>query len=262
MILTIVFQFLAPSWSFQAAPFITASRVTRSEASVLRAGTTSLAPDVASIINDPTLIPPFKFSDEAKSFDVCNPANPKSVVASLPIMGATEATEAIQRSEEAFKSWRDGTTGAYRGSLLAKWCSLIRENSQDLATLTTLETGKPLAESFGELNYACTFLDFYAGEASRSTNADGGTVIPTTFVQPGTTVPRGQIMAINQAIGVTALITPWNFPLAMITRKAGPALAAGCTAVIKPSELTPLSAIALQTLAFRAGIPPDVMQLV
>lgn len=126
----------------------------------------------------------------------------------------------------------------------------------------TLESGKPLAESKGEVNYAASFLDYYAAEAIRPTSAGGGFIIPTPFVDAARAAPRGQIMAIQQAVGVTALITPWNFPMAMITRKAGPALAAGCTAVVKPSELTPLSAIALKHLAERAGIPSHVFQIV
>ena len=116
----------------------------------------------------------------------------------------------------------------------------------------------------GDFDFAVSrvyYAMFYAAEAIRATGAGGGTIFPTPFVHPSTTNPRGKIMAIQQAVGVTGLITPWNFPIAMITRKAGPALAAGCTAVVKPSELTPLTAIALQVLADRAGVPPNVLQL-
>jgi acyl-CoA reductase-like NAD-dependent aldehyde dehydrogenase len=137
----------------------------------------------------------------------------------------------------------------------------MKSNSEDLATIMTLESGKPLAESRGEVNYAASFLDYYAGEAIRATGAGGGFLAPSTFSAPSG-APRGHIMAIQQAVGVTALITPWNFPLAMITRKVGPALSAGCTAVVKPSEWTPLSAIALKNLADRAGIPQNVFQVV
>ena len=145
--------------------------------------------------------------------------------------------------------------------MIQEWKRLIMENADDLAIIMSLESGKPLAESRGEVDYGASFLEFYAGEAIRSTGAGGGTLLPTTFVHPGTTNPRGRIMAVQQAVGVTGLITPWNFPIAMITRKAGPALAAGCTAIVKPSELTPLTAIALQVLADKAGIPPFVLQL-
>ncbi len=118
--------------------------------------------------------------------------------------------------------------------------------------------------------YSASFLDYYAAEATRPTGAGGGFIVPTPFASPpaggGATTkaapPKGHVMAIQQAVGVAALITPWNFPLAMITRKAGPALAAGCTAVVKPSDLTPLCAVALKTLADRAGIPPGVFELV
>lgn len=133
---------------------------------------------------------------------------------------------------------------------------------QDLATIMTLESGKPLKESMGEVKYAASFLDYFAAEAVRPTNAGGGFLVPTPFAQASDgTTPRGQVLARHQAVGLTAMITPWNFPSAMITRKVGPALAAGCTAVVKPAQLTPLSAIAMSTVASRAGIPPDVMSI-
>ncbi|KAG7368433.1 succinate semialdehyde dehydrogenase [Nitzschia inconspicua] len=151
----------------------------------------------------------------------------------------------------------------YRASLLTKWSTLMQENAQDLATIMTLESGKPLAESRGEVQYARSFLDYFAAEAVRATGAGGGFMVPTPFQQAnGTTSPKGHIMAVQQAVGVSAMIAPWNFPLAMITRKVGPALAAGCTAVAKPSELTPLSAVTLKNLADRAGIPQGVFELI
>ncbi|KAL3917114.1 MAG: hypothetical protein SGILL_004863, partial [Bacillariaceae sp.] len=140
----------------------------------------------------------------------------------------------------------------------------MHQNAQDLATIMTLESGKPLSESLGEVQYARSFLDYFAAEAVRSTSAGGGFLVPTPFSKPndgGGGGPKGHILAVQQAVGVSALIAPWNFPLAMITRKVGPALAVGCTAVAKPSELTPLSAIALKNLADRAGIPSGVFEL-
>jgi len=125
----------------------------------------------------------------------------------------------------------------------------------------TLESGKPLSECDGEIAYGTSFLDFYAAEAIRPTSAGGGIIIPSHLASPNG-APRGKILAIQEAVGPTAMITPWNFPLAMITRKVGPALAAGCTVVLKPSELTPLTAIAIQELAKRAGLPEHVFQLV
>jgi succinate-semialdehyde dehydrogenase/glutarate-semialdehyde dehydrogenase len=126
----------------------------------------------------------------------------------------------------------------------------------------TIESGKPLHESRGEVAYGTSFLDYYAAEAIRPNAAGGGFIVPTPFTAPGGSAPRGKVMAINEAVGVVSLITPWNFPIAMITRKAGPALAVGCTVVLKPSELTPLTALALQTLAKRAGVPDGVFEVV
>ena len=222
--------------------------------------TPGLKRSVSALLQDPSLVP--VIGDEAKStFEVRNPANPESVLAVVPVMGQAEAQTAILQSHQALVAWRDGTTASARSNLLQKWSNLIKENSEDLSTLMTLETGKPLAESRGEVNYATSFLDFYSAEAVRSSGAGGGHLLPSPFATPEG-APRGQIMAIQQAVGVSALITPWNFPSAMVTRKVGPALAAGCTVVVKPSELTPLSAIALKSLADRAGIPPHVFQLV
>mmetsp|Transcript_16326 Transcript_16326/g.23818 ORF Transcript_16326/g.23818 Transcript_16326/m.23818 type:complete len:404 (-) Transcript_16326:611-1822(-) len=125
----------------------------------------------------------------------------------------------------------------------------------------TMESGKPLAESKGEVAYGVSFLDYYAGEAIRPSSAGGGFIAPSPFTTD-TGAPKGKIMAVQEAVGVTAMVTPWNFPIAMITRKVGPALAAGCTAIVKPSELTPLTAIALKVLADRAGVPDGVFELV
>lgn len=125
----------------------------------------------------------------------------------------------------------------------------------------TMESGKPLQESLGEVAYGTSFLDYYAAESIRPSGAGGGFIVPTPFTHPGATAPRGKVMAVNEAVGVVGLITPWNFPIAMITRKAAPAIGVGCTVVLKPSELTPLTALALQTLAKRAGVPDGVFEI-
>ena len=221
--------------------------------------TSSLRPSVSSLLRDPSLIPDIEDGISAL-FDVNDPSN-NEIIAQIPVMGQADAEHAIQVSYDTLPAWRDGTTASCRGNLLQKWSNLMRENANDLAILMTLESGKPLVESHGEVNYAMSFLDYYSAEAVRSSGAGGGVILPT-FASTPSGSPRGQVMATQQAVGVAALITPWNFPSAMITRKVGPALAAGCTAVVKPSELTPLSAIALQTLAERAGIPPNVFQVV
>jgi succinate-semialdehyde dehydrogenase/glutarate-semialdehyde dehydrogenase len=221
---------------------------------------------VSSLLQDPSLVEwqTSISTSSTKTFEVFNPASPDSVLANnIPSMESMDAKAAIQKSHETLPAWRDETTASARASLLNAWSSLIQSNLEDLATIMTLESGKPLAESRGEVRYAASFLDYYAAEAIRPTGAGGGFLVPSAFEaisQNG--APRGQIMAMQQAVGVTALITPWNFPMAMITRKVGPALAAGCTAIVKPSEWTPLSAIALKNLADRAGLPPGVFQLV
>jgi len=137
----------------------------------------------------------------------------------------------------------------------------MEDHKDDLATIMTLESGKPIRESLGEVAYASSFFQYYAAEAVRPTAAGGGFLTPTPFEMPNGR-PRGTMIAIQEGVGVTAMITPWNFPLAMITRKVGPALAAGCTVVLKPSELTPLSALAVLELGKRAGLPDHELQLV
>ena len=189
------------------------------------------------------------------SLPVQNPSEPSHIIAHVPIHTRSDVARAIERSDAALGQWRDGTTPAYRASLLIKWSQLIQQHKHDIATIMTLESGKPLAESIGEVDYGTSFLDYYAAEAVRS----AGTLLPAAFSHPDGS-PRGQSMAMQRAVGVTALITPWNFPLAMITRKVAPALAVGCTALVKPSELTPLTALLLQELARQAGIPKHVLQ--
>lgn len=191
----------------------------------------------------------------AALFSVHNPAEPSHIIAHVPIQSRTDVSLAIERSDAALERWRDGTAPAYRASLLIKWSELIQQHKHDIASIMTLESGKPLAESIGEVTYGTSFLDYYAAEAVRF----AGSLLPSAFSHPDGS-PRGQSMAMHRAVGVTALITPWNFPIAMITRKVAPALAAGCTALVKPSELTPVTSLLLQELACQAGMPENVLQ--
>jgi succinate-semialdehyde dehydrogenase / glutarate-semialdehyde dehydrogenase len=186
---------------------------------------------------------------------VHNPADPTHMVGQVPIATRSDVVQAIDRSATALGPWRDGTTPAYRASLMVKWSQLIQQHKHDIATIMTLESSKPLRESLGEVDYGTSFIDYYAAEAMRS----AGTLLPNAFANADGS-PRGHAMAMQRPVGVTALITPWNFPIAMITRKVAPALAVGCTALVKPSELTPLTAMLLQELADQAGIPPNVLQ--
>lgn len=219
-----------------------------------------LTETLSSQLKDPLLLTDWVASTHGSSyFDVYDPASPDTVLAQVPSSSQIDAT--LQEMHDNLPSWRDGTTASFRGSVLTDWSNLVKENVDDLATIMSLESGKPMKESFGEVSYAASFLDFYASEAIRSSNSGGGFLLPTPFAQVDGS-PKGQLMARHQAVGLTAMITPWNFPSAMITRKCAPALAAGCVALVKPSELTPLSAIALVTLAYRAGVPRDVLQVV
>ena len=171
-----------------------------------------------------------------------NPANGE-VLAELPRCQEVEVREAIASAQAAFVAWRR-TTAKHRGEVLRRWYELMVQHRDDLATLITLEEGKPLAEARGEVDYAASFIRWFSEEATRVR----GDVIPG--------VKESQrILTLREPIGVCAAITPWNFPAAMITRKAGPALAAGCTMVVKPASQTPLTALALAELAQRAGLP-------
>src|SRR5499433_161229 len=180
---------------------------------------------------------------------VDNPATGE-IIGSVPKLGAAETRDAIDAANNAFPAWSK-KTGKERAAVLRKWFDLMMENQEDLARLMTLEQGKPLAESRGEVVYAASFLEWFGEEAKR---IYGDTI-------PGHQADK-RIVVIKQPIGVVACITPWNFPLAMITRKAGPAIAAGCTVVLKPAAQTPFSALALAELAERAGVPKGVFNVI
>ncbi|AVR88739.1 Succinate-semialdehyde dehydrogenase [Thauera aromatica K172] len=188
-------------------------------------------------------------ADDGARFEVTNPAD-GSVLARVPDMGAAETRRAIDAAAAALPAWR-ARTAKERAAVLRKWFELILENQDDLAVLMTAEQGKPLAEARGEVAYGAAFIEWFAEEGKRIY----GDVIPSHGADK-------RIVVLKEPIGVVAAITPWNFPIAMITRKAGPALAAGCTMVIKPAEDTPLCALALAALAERAGLPKGVLNIV
>jgi succinate-semialdehyde dehydrogenase/glutarate-semialdehyde dehydrogenase len=188
-------------------------------------------------------------ADSGATFEVTNPAN-GAVLARVPDMLEGEARRAIEAAAAAWPAWA-AKTAKERAAVLRKWFDLIMANQEDLAVIMTSEQGKPLAESRGEVAYGASFIEWFAEEGKRIY----GDVIPQT--QAGR-----RIIVLKQPIGVVAAITPWNFPNAMITRKCGPALAAGCPIVIKPPAETPLSALALAVLAERAGIPKGIFNIV
>jgi succinate-semialdehyde dehydrogenase / glutarate-semialdehyde dehydrogenase len=183
------------------------------------------------------------------TFPVTDPASGE-VLAHVAELGATETRRAIEAANSAWPAWRE-LTAKQRASIMRKWFDLILANADDLALLMTREQGKPLAEAKGEVTYGASFVEWFAEEGKRIY----GDVIPSP-------VADKRLVVLKQPIGVCAAITPWNFPNAMITRKVAPALAAGCTVVIKPAEQTPLSALALAELAQRAGFPPGVFNVV
>ena len=184
-----------------------------------------------------------------ETYAVLNPATGE-LIANVAKGGAAETAQAIAAAERAFPAWR-ARTAKERSASVKRWGELMLENRDALAELMSREQGKPLAEARGEVGYAASFLEWFAEEAKRAY----GDVIPSPN-------PNAKIIVTREPVGVVAAITPWNFPLAMITRKAGPALAAGCTMVLKPSEETPLSAFALAVLAEQAGIPAGVFNIV
>lgn len=188
-------------------------------------------------------------ADQDKSFAVTNPAT-GDVIAQVPSVSEQQVVQAVEAAETALESWKL-TTAKERSILLKKWYALIVENQEDLATVLSTEQGKPMTESRGEILYGASFIEWFAEEAKRTY----GDVIPHD--------KQGRrLVVIRQPVGVIAAITPWNFPHAMITRKVGPALAAGCTVIIKPASETPLSALALVALAEEAGIPKGVVNVV
>ena len=188
-------------------------------------------------------------ADDGAVLTVRNPAD-GSVLGTVPKMGATETRRAIEAANAAWPAWRALTAGA-RAKILRRWFDLIVENQEDLAVLMTSEQGKPLAEARGEVLYAASFIEWFAEEGKRIY----GDVIPPHLADK-------RIVVTKEPIGVCGAITPWNFPSAMITRKAGPALAAGCPMVLKPASQTPYSALALAVLAERAGVPAGVFNVV
>lgn len=180
---------------------------------------------------------------------VVNPSD-GVLLARVPEMKASETRRAIAAAQSALAGWRALTAKA-RGAILRRWSDAMLENSDDLAAIMTAEQGKPLQEAKGEIVYAASFLEWFAEEGRRVY----GETIPTV-------ANDRRLVVVKEPVGVCAAITPWNFPAAMITRKVGPALAAGCTIVVKPAEATPLSALALAVLAERAGVPPGVLNIV
>jgi len=208
-----------------------------------------------STLRDPSLLAERAYlngqwidADDGATLEVLNPADGR-VIARVPALQAAETRRAIEAAEQRFALWRE-VPAAERARLLEGWHRLILDNQEDLALIMTAEQGKPLAESRGEVAYGASFVKWFAEEARR---IYGDTI-------PAPTADR-RILVLKQPVGVVAAITPWNFPNAMITRKCAPALAAGCTVIVKPSEMTPLSALALAVLAERAGIPAGVFNV-
>ena len=183
------------------------------------------------------------------TFAVTNPAT-GALLAQVPRLGAAETRRAIEAAHQAWPAWRR-LTAKQRATVLRRWFELLIAHQEDLAALMTAEQGKPLAEARGEIAYAASFLEWFAEEGKR--------VYGDTIPAP---LDGQRIVVLKEPIGVCAAITPWNFPAAMITRKAGPALAAGCTMVLKPASQTPLTALALVALAEQAGVPPGVLSVV
>ncbi|MDH4563772.1 NAD-dependent succinate-semialdehyde dehydrogenase [Pseudomonas sp. BN411] len=188
-------------------------------------------------------------ADDARTVDVTDPAS-GDLLGRVPNMGGSETLRAIEAADAALPAWR-ARTAKERAQILRRWFELMLQHEDDLARLMTLEQGKPLTEAVGEIRYAASFIEWFAEEGKRIY----GDVIPS---------PAGdkRLVVIKQGIGVCAAITPWNFPSAMITRKVAPALAAGCTIVVKPANETPFSALALAELAKRAGVPDGVLSIV
>ena len=189
------------------------------------------------------------FNEGPDRFPVLNPAD-GATLCYVQAQGAPETTAAIDAADKAFAAW-SGLTAKARSIILKKWNDLVLAHAEDMAMLVTLEQGRPIRETRGEVAYGASFIEWFAEEAKRAY----GRTIPATM-------PGKHLQTIKQPVGVCAAITPWNFPISMITRKVSPALAAGCTVVIKPSEETPLSALALYALALKAGLPEGVISII
>jgi succinate-semialdehyde dehydrogenase/glutarate-semialdehyde dehydrogenase len=187
-------------------------------------------------------------ADDKSTVDVTNPANGQTI-GSVPMCGAAETERAIAAADKAQKAWRD-VPAKEKAAVLRRLNDLMLANTDDLALIMTSEQGKPMAEAKGEIGYAASFIEWFADEARRTY----GDTIPAP-------VGDRRILAIKQPVGTTAAITPWNFPSAMLTRKAGPALAAGCSMVVKPATQTPYSALAFAVLADRAGVPKGLLSV-
>ena len=213
---------------------------------------TSTSPLAA--LQDPTLLKTQalidgQWVDTTQHFDVTDPAT-GTVLAQVANLGAIETETAITAANRAWPAWRALPAKA-RSGILMKWFHLLHQHADDLARIMTAEQGKPLAEAKGEVGYGASFLEWFAEEGRRIY----GETVPSTD-------PSKRFLVLKQPVGVCAAITPWNFPIAMITRKVAPALAAGCPVVIKPAEATPLSALAVAELAQRAGMPPGVLNVI
>ena len=210
---------------------------------------------ISSLLKDKNLLKGDAFiggkwlqAKSGKVFSVTNPATGEEI-AQVPNLDVADALEAVELAETAFTQWRT-KTGKERAAVMRKWFDLITEHTEDLGIIMSLEQGKPLVEAKGEIHYGSSFIEWFAEEAKRVTGAI-----------PSSTWEDKRLMVLKQPIGVCVAITPWNFPSAMITRKVSPALAAGCSIVIKPAEQTPLSALALAELASRAGVPDGVINI-
>ncbi|NLH80912.1 MAG: NAD-dependent succinate-semialdehyde dehydrogenase, partial [Phyllobacteriaceae bacterium] len=208
---------------------------------------------LAERLKDPSLLVSQCYLDGVFVGEGVDPvADPGSgaLLAKVPCFGAAEATTAVEAASAAFPAWA-GLLAKQRSKILRKWFDLIEANREDLALILTCEQGKPLKEALGEIDYGASYVEFYAEEAKRV----AGETLPSHRLD-------ARVLVLRQPVGVVAAITPWNFPSAMITRKVAPALAAGCTVVIKPAPETPLSALALCVLAERVGIPKGVFNVI
>ena len=208
----------------------------------------------------PPLDAPSPLKSSSPSFPVLNPATGSTIAYVEDRSKDTPKSIALARNAFEDGNWRD-TSGVYRSKLLNRWSMLIEENKDDLAVIMTMESGKPIQESYAEINYGISYMEFYAAEAVRPTANGGGFIVPSPFQKRDSNDAKGIAMALRQGVGVCGIITPWNFPFGMFIRKVAPAIAAGCTTVVKPSECTPLTAIAVQSLAQEAGLPEGVFEV-